>query len=127
VQFPPGEVKQNVNQWPETSAMPVWKQLSIYTSESSRSGKRPLHTAIIATALDAGLYSASTFKSIEGFGSHVAIPTTNRMAMDFDLPLEIRIIDEPERIDAFLASYPDLFGTCTVIMSDIELLGTPKS
>ena len=107
--------------------MQVWKQLSIYTSEGSRLGTRPLHTAMIATALEQGLYSAIAIKSMEGFGPQMAIPTANHMAMDSDLPIEIRILDDPDRINAFLASQRDMLGTCVVVLRDVEVFWAPQA
>jgi PII-like signaling protein len=107
--------------------MKVWKQLSIYTSEGSRLGTRALHTAMIATALEQGLYSAIAVKSMEGFGPQMAIPTANHMALDSDLPIEVRIIDEPERINEFLASQRDTLSTCVVVLRDVEIFWAPQS
>ncbi|MGF1458479.1 MAG: DUF190 domain-containing protein [Leptolyngbyaceae cyanobacterium] len=107
--------------------MKVWKQLSIYTSEGSRSGTRPLHTAIIATALEQGLYSAIAVKAMEGFGPQMAIPTANHMALDSDLPIEVRIVDEPDRINDFLASQKDVLGPCVVVLRDVEIFWAPQS
>ncbi|MEM9817894.1 MAG: DUF190 domain-containing protein [Cyanobacteria bacterium P01_D01_bin.6] len=107
--------------------MQVWKQLSIYTSEGSRLGARPLHTAMIATALEQGLYSAIVVKAMEGFGPQMAIPTTNKMALESDLPIEIRILDEPDRVNGFLASQRDALGTCVVVLRDVEVFWAPQS
>ena len=107
--------------------MQVWKQLSIYTSESSRSGTRPLHTAIVATALEQGLYSAIAMEAIEGFGPQMAIPTTNRMALASDSPIEVRILDEPDAINNFLASQKDLLVGCIIVLSEVEVFWAPAT
>jgi PII-like signaling protein len=107
--------------------MKIWKSLSIYTSEGSRLGTRPLHTALVATALDQGLHNATVFKSTAGFGPQMAIPAANSMALESDLPLEIRIIDEPDRINAFLSSQKDILGNCIVVLKDVEIFWAPGS
>ncbi|MEM1309539.1 MAG: DUF190 domain-containing protein [Cyanobacteria bacterium P01_C01_bin.70] len=107
--------------------MKAWKQLSIYTSEGSRSGTRALHTAILATALEQRLYSAFVVKTSEGFGPQMAIPTANGMALDSDLPIEVRIIDEPDRINEFLMTQKDVLSTCIVILKDVEVFWAPQS
>ena len=106
--------------------MQVWKQLSIYTSEGSRAGFRALHTAIIATALEQGMYSAIAVKAMEGFGPQMAIPSANGMALDSDLPIEVRILDEPDRINTFLASQKDLLAGCIIVLKDVEIFWSPK-
>ena len=107
--------------------MKVWKQLSIYTSEASRAGIRPLHTAIIATALERGLYSAIAYKALEGFGPQMAIPTANHLALESDLPIEVRILDEPDAINGFLAEQRDLLATCILVVKDIEVFWAPQA
>ena len=107
--------------------MQVWKQLSIYTSESSRSGTRPLHTAIVATALEQGLYSAIALAAMEGFGPQMAIPTANQMALASDLPIEVRILAEPDAINTFLASQKDLLTGCIIVLSEVEVFWAPMT
>lgn len=107
--------------------MQGWKKLSIYTSEGSRAGTRPLHTAIIATAQEQGMYSAIAIKAMEGFGPQMAIPTANGMALESDLPIEVRILDEPDRINSFLASQKDLLTGCIIVLEDVEMFWSPKA
>jgi PII-like signaling protein len=107
--------------------MPPWKKLSIYTSAGSRAGTRPLHTAIIATALEQGLYSAIAVKALEGFGPQLAIPTTNHLALEMDLPIEVRILDESDPIDTFLASQKDLLAGCIIVVETVEVFWTPRA
>lgn len=107
--------------------MQIWKQLSIYTSEGSRSGTRPLHTAIVATALEKGLYSAIAVKAMEGFGPQMAIPTANHMALETDLPIEVRILDDPGKINDFLASQKDSLAGCVIVLRDVEIFWAPTA
>jgi len=107
--------------------MTTWKMLSIYTSAGNRSGTRPLHAAIIATALEESLYSAFAVKSMEGFGPQLAIPTANRMAMDSDLPIEVRIMDEPAAIEAFLEKQTDLLAGCIITVTEVEIFQAPAT
>ncbi len=105
--------------------MALWKKLSIYTSEGARAGIRPLHTAIVATALEEGLYSAIAVKAMEGFGPQMAIPTANSMALDSDLPVEVQIFGEPDAIDQFLAKYRELVTGCLIVVADVAVFYTP--
>lgn len=105
--------------------MATLKKLSIYTSEGSRFGSRPLHSAIISTALQQGVYSAITVKAIAGFGPQMAIPTTNQMALTSDLPIEVRLIDYASVIEPFLANYQEMLATCLVTLEDIEVVQSP--
>lgn len=101
--------------------MTTLQKLSIYTSESSRYGTRALHSAIIATALEQKLYSAIALKAMEGFGPQIAIPTANHMALDSDLPIEVRIIDQPSAIEAFLTDCQAMLTSCIVTLENVEV------
>jgi PII-like signaling protein len=109
----------------EAIAMVLWKKLSVYTSEGTRSGIRPLHTALVATALEEGLCSAIAIKAMEGFGPQMAIPTPNGMALESDLPVEVQIFGEPEAIDQFLAEHRDLLSGCFIVVADVAVFYSP--
>lgn len=105
--------------------MMTLKKLSIYTSEASRFGSRPLYAAIIATALEQKVYSAIALKAMEGFGPQMAIPTANHMALASDLPIEVRLIDYPSVIEPFLTDCQEMLANCLVTLEDIEVVQSP--
>ena len=107
--------------------MTTLKKLSIYTSEASRFGNRPLYTAILATALEQKIYSAIALKAMTGFGPQIAIPTTNHMALDSDLPIEVRLIDYSSAIEPFLADCQEMLSSCLVTLEDVEVVQSPVS
>lgn len=105
--------------------MTTWQKLSIYTSEATRWGTRPLHSAVIATALEKGLYCAMALRAMEGFGPQHAIPTANQMALASDLPIEIRIFDQAAAIAAFLDSEQEMLQDCIVVVESVEVQQAP--
>ncbi|MGF1522603.1 MAG: DUF190 domain-containing protein [Leptolyngbyaceae cyanobacterium] len=105
--------------------MTILKKLSIYTSEGRRYGSRPLYAVILATALEQGVYSAIALKAMDGFGPQMAIPTTNGMALDSDLPLEVRLIDYSSVIEPFLDNYQEMLSSCLVTLEDVEVVQSP--
>ncbi len=105
--------------------MSTWTQLSIYTSAASRWGAQPLYGAVLANALDRGLYNAMTFGAMAGFGPQHAIPTANQMAEASDLPIEVRIVDQTPAIEAFLATEQAMLQNCIVTMQEVELVLYP--
>ena len=106
-------------------SMTTLKKLIIYTSEGSRYGSRPLYSAILATALEQGVYSAIALKAIDGFGPQMAIPTTNGMALDSDLPIEVILIDYDSVIEPFLENYQEMLSSCLVTLEDVEVVQSP--
>ncbi|MEO1299494.1 MAG: DUF190 domain-containing protein [Cyanobacteria bacterium J06636_16] len=105
--------------------MTTLKKLSIYTSEGSRYGSRPLYAAILATALEEGVYSAIALKAMDGFGPQIAVPSTTGMALDSDLPLEVRLIDYDSVIEPFLVNHFEMLSSCLVTLEDVEVVQSP--
>ncbi|MGD1906248.1 MAG: DUF190 domain-containing protein [Leptolyngbyaceae cyanobacterium] len=105
--------------------MADWKKLSIYTSEGSRWGTRSAHEAIVAKALERGLYSAITLETQGGFGPFLAIPTANHMALGSDRPIEVRILDQVPAIESFLAQEAEMLKQCIVTLEEIEVVQYP--
>jgi PII-like signaling protein len=105
--------------------MTAWKRLSIYTSEGSRLGSRPLHTAIIAMALEEGIYSAIAARATGGFGPQMAIPTANHMALDSDLPVEVQILGKSSAVDGFVETHREALASCIIVLSEVEIVQGP--
>jgi hypothetical protein len=76
--------------------------LRIFISESDRWHGRSLHLALVEEAKRRGLAGATVLRGIEGFGAHSRIHTTRLVELSSDLPVVIEIVDEEEKIQAFL-------------------------
>src|SRR3989338_6969088 len=81
--------------------------LRIYIGETTKLGQRPLYELIVEEARKRGLAGATVTRGIMGFGRNSRIHTAKILRLSEDLPLIIEIVDQPERIAAFL---PDLDG-----------------
>ncbi|MEM6599369.1 MAG: DUF190 domain-containing protein [Cyanobacteria bacterium P01_D01_bin.36] len=99
-----------------------WKQLTVYTSESTRWQHKPLHLAILELARKEGISGAIVTRGIEGFGPHHALQTTNVLALASDLPIEIRIIDRAVVIAAFLPLVKEIVTTGLITLEDINVV-----
>lgn len=76
--------------------------MRIYLSESHRLHGRTLYRSIIEAMLEHGFRGAAAFKGIEGFGSHRRISSERIVEAPGDLPILIEVLDEAERVRAFL-------------------------
>ena len=77
----------------------------IFVGESDRWEGAPLYEAIVQRAREKGLAGATVIRGIEGFGAHNFIHTARIQRLAEDLPIVIEIVDQRERVEAFL---PDL-------------------
>jgi PII-like signaling protein len=77
-------------------------QLRIYINESDRSEGRPLYEVIVREARDFGLAGATAYRAIEGFGARNRVHTVKVLHLSEHLPIVVEIVDQPDRIAAFL-------------------------
>ena len=95
-------------------------RLTIYIGETDRYQHRPLFHEIVQRAHDAGLAGASVLRGIEGYGASTYIHTTRILSLSEDLPLVIIIVDEPERIRAFLPQLDEIIEEGLVVLDDVQ-------
>jgi PII-like signaling protein len=98
------------------------RRLTIFVGESDQFHHRPLYTEIVHRAHRAELAGATVMRGIEGFGASSHIHTTRILSLSQDLPVAIIIVDERERIDAFLPQLDELVTEGLVIIDDVEVI-----
>jgi uncharacterized protein len=79
--------------------------LRIFIGENDKFQGLPLYEAIVQEARKRGLAGATVVRGVLGFGADSRIHSAKILRLSEDLPLLIEIVDEPEKIQAFL---PDL-------------------
>ena len=98
------------------------RRLTIFVGESDQFHHHPIYSEIVHRAHRAGLAGATVLRGIEGFGASSHIHTTRILSLSQDLPVAIIIVDERERIDAFLPQLDDLVTEGLVILDDVEVI-----
>jgi len=76
--------------------------LKIYTGETDKVHGRPLFEEIVFEARKAGLAGATVTKGIMSFGRSHSMHTMKIFALSGDLPIIIEIIDNIDKLDAFV-------------------------
>ncbi len=79
--------------------------LRIFVGENDRLGHKPLYEAIVMRARESHLAGATVLRGPLGFGHSSRIHTTKLLEMASDLSFVVEIVDQDEKIQAFL---PDL-------------------
>ena len=98
------------------------RRLTVFIGESDQHNHRPVYTEIVHRAHEAGLAGATVLRGIEGYGASSRIHTTRFLSLSQDLPIAIVIVDEAERIDAFLPQLDELVAEGLVILDDVEVI-----
>lgn len=98
------------------------RRLTIFVGESDQHHHHPLYAEIVQRAHAAGLAGATVLRGIEGYGASSRIHTTRLLSLSQDLPIAIVLVDERERIDAFLPQLDELVSEGLVIIDDVEVI-----
>ena len=96
--------------------------LRIFVGESDRHEGKPLHTAIVLAAREAGLAGATVLRGLEGFGAHSRLHTAKILRLSQDLPLVIEIVDKEERIQAFLPVLDSMVGEGMITLEKVHII-----
>jgi PII-like signaling protein len=97
-------------------------RLTVIIGEDDLWHHKPLYHEVVARARAAGLAGASVFRGIEGYGGSSLIHTTRLLSLSEDLPIAIMIVDDAERVRAFLPQLDDLVNEGLVFVDSVEVI-----
>lgn len=98
----------------------------IYVDEDQTWHGKSLHRALIEEARKRGLPGATVFRGIEGYGArHRRIHTARLIDFSPSLPVVVEIVDEEERLRAFIAEMAQALATALVTLHHVEVLVQP--
>jgi uncharacterized protein len=97
-------------------------RLTIFLGEDDIWHHKPLYHEIVHRAHAAGLAGASVLRGIEGYGASSRVHTTRLLSLSQDLPIAIVIVDQDDRIRAFLPQLDDLVTEGLVILDPVEVI-----
>lgn len=95
------------------------RRLTVLVGEGDHWHHRPVFTEIVHRAHAAGLAGASVFRGVEGYGGSNLIHTNRLLSLSEDLPVAVVIVDDADRIDAFLPQLDELMQGGLVLLDDI--------
>ena len=97
-------------------------RLTIFVGEDDQWHHKPLYHEIVSRAHHAGLAGASVLRGIEGYGASSRIHTSRLLSLSEDLPLAVIIVDQEDRIRAFLPQLDELVSEGLVILDPVEVI-----
>lgn len=96
--------------------------LRILIGESDKWQGKPTYEAIVLKARELHLAGATVLRGCMGFGRDSRIHTAKILRLSEDLPMVIEIVDEREKIDAFLPHLNEMIGGGLVTLENIEVV-----
>jgi PII-like signaling protein len=105
---------------PETdsSGMPVWHKLMVYTSEAGLHDGQPVHRAIVRRLRAAGLSGATTQRGIWGFHGDHAPHGDRLLQFGRHVPAVTIVIDSPARVSAAFEVIDELTAAHGLVTSE---------
>jgi PII-like signaling protein len=97
-------------------------RLTIFLGEDDTWRHKPLYHEIVSRAHHAGLAGASVLRGIEGYGASSRIHTSRLLSLSEDLPLAVIIVDQEDRVRAFLPQLDELVTEGLVILDPVEVI-----
>lgn len=98
------------------------KLLRIFIGESDKFEGRPLYQAIVERARERELAGATVLRGYLGFGANSRIHSARILRLSEDLPMVIEIVDEPERIAAFVEDLDGIIQEGLVTLEKVEVI-----
>ncbi len=96
--------------------------LRIYLGESDRWEHQPLYEAIVLKAREADLAGATVLRGPMGFGRSSRLHTAKILRLSSDLPLVVEIVDNEEKINAFLPTVTAMCGEGLVTLEKVRIV-----
>lgn len=96
------------------------RRLSIIVREDDQYRHHALYAEIVRRARTAGLAGATVLRGVEGFGAAQVVHEAHAI-MD-TAPVQIVIVDLPERVDAFAAEVAPLVSDGVVLVDDLTAI-----
>jgi PII-like signaling protein len=95
--------------------------LRVFIGEEDKHHGHPLYEAIVEAARDRGLAGATVLRGIVGFGAHSRIHSAKVLRLAEDLPVVVEIVDEPDKIAAFLPELDAMIDEGLVTLERVEV------
>jgi PII-like signaling protein len=96
--------------------------LRIFIGESDRHRGRPLYEVLVEVARQRGLAGATVLRGTLGFGANSRIHSAHILRLSEDLPMVVEIVDEPEKIAAFLPQLDGLIEEGLVTLERVRVI-----
>jgi len=96
--------------------------LRIFIGDTDRYHHQPLYEAIVLKARELHLAGATVFKSPMGYGHTSRLHTAKILQLSTDLPMVIEIVDEPQKIEAFLPVLDEMMDGGLVTLEKVQVI-----
>ncbi|MER8778339.1 DUF190 domain-containing protein [Mesorhizobium sp. M0220] len=101
---------------------PLAQLLRIFIGENDRADGRPLYEVIVLKAREMQIAGATVLRGAMGFGHSSRLHTTKILRLSEDLPLVIEIVDDEEKLAAFLPVLETIMTSGLITLEKVQVL-----
>lgn len=103
--------------------------LRVFIGEDDRHEGRPLYEAIVLKAREMQLAGATVLRGPMGFGHSSRLHTAKILRLSEDLPFVVEIVDDQNKIDAFLPLIDAMMSSGLMTIERVQVLqyGTDRA
>jgi PII-like signaling protein len=95
--------------------------LRIFLGEADEYMHRPLYRAIVLKARELGLAGATVLRGPMGYGRSTHLHNAHILRLSLDLPIVVEIVDETEKITAFLPELEKMMSGGLITMERAQV------
>jgi uncharacterized protein len=101
-------------------------KLSIYITDGAKQHGVPVYTGLLDFLFKNGIYGASVFKGVAGFGSTHRLHVAHILDISDNLPIKIEIIETREKIEDILPEIQKRTGCGIIEIQETTVLVPAK-
>src|SRR6476646_8391165 len=103
--------------------------LRIFLGENDRWQGQPLYEALVLKAREMHLGGATVLRGPMGFGHSSRLHTAKVLRLSEDLPMVVEIVDQEDKIKAFITAIEPMMGNGLITLEKVQVLqyGPPAS
>ena len=96
--------------------------MRIHIGESDRWHGKPLYEAIVELLRHENFSGVTVLRGVGGYGSSSIYHTEKILRLSQDLPIVVEIVDEKEKIDAFLPMLDGMMSSGLITLEKVQVL-----
>lgn len=98
------------------------RRLTVLLRVQDHAGHHSLMVELVKRARKGNVAGVTVYEGVTGFGASGSLHRT-RLWRD-DAPLSLVVVDEPDRVEGYLAAIGDLLSDVMVVVDDVTILET---
>ena len=95
--------------------------LRIYVGEADKHGHEALYKHIVKLLRERGVWGATAFRGVMGYGAKSVLHATSPLRLSQDLPILVEAVDRAERIEAVLPEILPLVAEGLVLTEEVRV------